>query len=191
MENAVASSMSLDSTSLTVVMVVALGSFGYWWGVRAEGITLAGILGFTAVLATDGVSRQIGVFAASGPLGIILDSPDRQAILGLIVFIMAAAAMYFAGATLGGRPSSSAQRIAGVVMGSLSGFISSIALTQIGLGFSRQHPDLGQIRIGFPSLPSLDVVGGSSFPALAPWVFLGALSIVILLAFASLVGARR
>lgn len=41
------SAMALDSTTLAILLVVALSSFGYMRGVSAEGITLAGIIGFT------------------------------------------------------------------------------------------------------------------------------------------------
>jgi len=69
--------VAFDSATLAVVLIVALSSFGYCRGVRAEGVTLAGIIGFTMVLTATEVQRQISDLVAQAPFAEVQNGKQR------------------------------------------------------------------------------------------------------------------
>lgn len=182
--------MSIDSTTVTIVLAVALGSVGYSRGVRAEGITLAGITGFTIVFTAEAISRQAQEMVSRSPVAPILGGADQQVFLSDVLFLVAVGLMYAAGASLGGKPLSSLQRITGAILGALNGFVVSFGLASLSQGFFSRHKEFGQVSLPLPKLPSPGIAG-ISFPSYSLYVLAGALSLVAFIALASLVKARR
>ena len=210
MGGSISGSFALDGTIWSLGLIILLGCLGFVRGVRAEGITLAGVIAASVVLSTDPLREKIvGIVnklprivnmllgaedtaaAMSGHKSLLLSSPDQKLVFYAIFFIAGVALFYIAGSAWGGGAISKIQRLAGLVMGALGGYVISISLTGFSQDYVSRHPDFGQTEIRLPSIITPTMPQGNALSQYMPLVFLMAFFLVAFLALASVLKARR
>ena len=199
-----------DFAFWTLLLILALAIVGFKRGVRAEGITLAGVLATAVVFTNEPLRERIvgminkmprAVDLLLGPedtalaLGVkgsrLLATADQKLIFYIVFFIAGLVLFYIAGSVLGGPASSGIERLSGGILGGLSGFVSSLAMTNFSQSYLALHPNMGQLRLDLPSFLTPSLPSTNVLAQYTPLVFLGAFFLIGALAFTSIIRTRR
>lgn len=202
--------MTLDSSSLSLLLVLFLAGVGFLRGVRAEGITLAGILAAAVVFGTDPMRQRIlgvvnkmprvidmllapegtAVAMGTGNSGLIR-SPDQKLLFYLALFLVSLGVFYVAGSVFGGRPERRLERMLGWLTGGLSGFVISLTLIVFSQDYLSRHPNLEPISFRLPTLFTPTLPRSSSLMQYAPLVFMAALFMTAFMVLTSFLRPKR
>ena len=208
MENG--NAVMFDSAFWSLILILALAIVGFKRGVRAEGITLAGALATAVVFTNDplrghivGIVNKIPrvvdmllgpedtALALGAKGGKLLATPDQQLVFYIVFFIAGLILFYIAGSVLGGMADSGIARVGGVIMGAASGFVTALAMTSFAQNYLSRHPNMGQFRLDLPSLLSPKLPATNTLAQYTPLVFLAVFFIIAVLAFTSIIRAKR
>ncbi|MBI2303661.1 MAG: hypothetical protein HYU86_02810 [Chloroflexi bacterium] len=200
------STLNLDAGFMGLLIVFALGVLGFSRGVRAEGVTLAGVLGsavvFTSEAMREGIIAAInrvppalevligreGSVAAAGA-GRLLKAPDDKLLFAVAFFLVGVILFYFAGSILGGGAVDLVHRLGGGILGALNGFVVGTTMSGFLRTYFSLHPNLPPVRLQPPAFLSPTTPESSNLLVHAPWVFVVAfLAIGILVAVSLRVG---
>jgi hypothetical protein len=123
--------------------------------------------------------------------GRLLATPDQQLVFYVVFFTVGLVLFYIAGSVLGGIAGSGIERAGGVILGTASGFVSALAMTSFAQSYLTRHPNMGQFRLELPALLSPKLPDTNTLAQFTPLVFLAVFFIIGVLAFSSIIRARR
>lgn len=196
--------LRFDQSTLVVLMVMGLGLVGFGRGVRAEGISLAGVMASTAIFTQDPMRLSLVAMINRFPrvLDLLLASDDGTSAWGLgslqplsnaddrllfyTIFYMGTVVLfYWVGFTFGGAPLMRAHRFLGGVMGAINGFLVAYATVNFGQDYIRRHPIPEPITITLPQPGSAAGISGGSLAQYLPLIFLVTLVFVVIFTLTS------
>lgn len=195
----------LDTSSLSLVVMLFLGLVGLMRGVRAEGVTLAGILAAAVVFGTEALRQRLVTFInklprvvelllapdgavvplGSSPGGGLIYGADERLVFYLGLFLLATALFYIAGSVFGGAAGSRMERLAGFVLGGISGYAVALTLMNFGQEYLSRHPEVAALSIKMPALFAPTLPTTNLLLGYAPLVFLGGLFLMVALLIAA------
>ncbi len=185
----------LSSAVWGLLLVALLGSVGLMRGFRAEAITLVGIV--IAALATS-LARELFVglinqgleaVTSAARMRLAADTPDESLLVTVAIFLSAVLLFYGVASSWRGKKVSPMQRLAGMVVGGLNGFVIALTLTTFAQDYLSRHPSLGPFSRNLPPLlTSGEGLPLSHFTPLATAVALVTLGVM---ALATAVRSRR
>lgn len=195
----------LDLGLLSWALAFGLALLGWMRGARAEGITLAGVMASGVVLANDSMRGRLTSLANKLPrlLELMLApegsavslstdraplrGPDERLLFSVVAFLLAVAVFYYGGVVLGGGALGRIDRIAGLIMGGITGLVINVTLLQFAQDFLTRHPSLPEMRMDLPAavMPSLPPTG--VILQYSPLIFVAALGAMACLVVFSLV----
>ncbi|MDP2661028.1 MAG: hypothetical protein Q8R28_09905 [Dehalococcoidia bacterium] len=191
--------LQVDQSTLVVLMVIALGLVGFWRGVRAEGITLAGVMAATAIFTQDPMRLRLVSMINRFPrvLDMLLTSEDGTSAWSIgqlqplgaaddrlmfyaVFYLAVVAVFYWVGFVYGGVPLMRSHRFLGGILGAINGFLASYATVIFGQDYLRRHPSPEPITITLPGPGLSPGISGGSLAQYLPLVFLAALFFIII-----------
>ena len=202
----------IDATTVSFLLMTLAGALGLARGVRAEGITLAGLLATAAMITSEATAARLASLANNvvAKAARILDlffgsddaipSPgelrfiatdDQRLIFSFILFVLLAAIFYLVGSALGGNPVAAGQRLVGGILGVVSGLVVSLTFINLNQSWVGRHGDLGEIAINIPLVISPRPPEANPFAPYLPLVLLSALIIIVALALIFLARSRK
>jgi hypothetical protein len=197
---------------VTVAVILGLAALGFFRGVKAEGLSLAGLLGAATVLNHDGMDERLigfvnkiptvlevllapdgSVSAAplEAPAGAPIDTPDDRLVFALILFLVGAAVSYGAGSVFGGPPSLVMERLSGVVLGGANGFAMATALLNFSSQYSALHPDAQPFAIEVPATIAPTLPESNFLLPYVPLVFITSVALMSVMAFSAFMRGRQ
>lgn len=195
----------LDLGLLSWALLLGLAFLGWMRGARAEGITLAGVMASGVVLANDSMRTRLTSLAnklprlfelmvapEGGAVSLAADraplrGPDERLLFSAVGFILAVAVFYYGGMVLGGGGLGRIDRIAGMIMGGVTGLVINVTLLQFAQDFLSRHPTLPELRMDLPSVLTPSLPPTAAILQYSPLVFLAALGAMACLVVFSLV----
>lgn len=182
----------MNLTMLALGLIGGLAVLGLLRGVRAEGLTLAGILAASMVFANQAGRAAIGDFLnrvpesvqtlvapQAGPAPVILQGPDHQLMMGLVFFLAAVAFFYWVGFRFGGWSGGGLERLLGGVLGGLTGFVIASTLFGFSQDYLSRNANVQPLSVAGITAPALPAT--NTLASYAPAAFAAAIGIVALL----------
>lgn len=197
----------LDIGALSVLLILFLAGIGVARGMKAEGITLAGVVAAATFFSNDALREQTVAQVNKLPrilailLGLeggiasgaqqFLSQPDHKLFFCGAFFLTVVVVFYLAGSSLGDGGGSRMERLAGGVLGGLGGFVISLTLANFGQNYLSRHPGSDALRLELPVLLSPQIPASSPLISYAPMVLLAASFFVAGLALAAITRSRQ
>ncbi|MBI4300837.1 MAG: hypothetical protein HY677_06845 [Chloroflexi bacterium] len=192
----------MDAALWGLIAMLLLGALGFLRGGRAEGISLAGVIGTATVLTQSGLRDRVVSLVNKGPkLVDVLLRPDESSAAGAAsqarqllatadqkllfyvgFFVLGVIVFYLAGSAMGGSAIGMVQRLAGGIMGAISGYVIGLSLTNFSQDYLSRHPASGQMKLQLPSVFSPELPHTNSLSQYAPLIFVMGLFVIALLA---------
>lgn len=207
MPNIFSGPVVLDLSGLSLLLMLFLAGIGVARGIKAEGITLAGIMAAAILFSNDALRERLVALVNKFPriLAILLDSeggaatgsqrllsqPDQKLFFYVVFFLAAVAVFYLAGSFLGGRAASRTERLAGAILGGLNGFVLSLASINFGQDYLSRHPEPDAFRLELPLLLSPQLPASNPLTPYAPLVFLATFFFIAGLTLVAITRSRR
>jgi hypothetical protein len=200
----------LDQSSLVLITVMLMSLVGFWRGVRAEGLTLAGILAATVIFTTESMRLKLVTIINRLPrvvellvapednpsawgLGTLhlIGKPDDRLVFYALSYLITVGVFYWAGSVFGGLPLTRAHRLLGAIMGGINGFLLSFAMVSFGQDYLSRHPSPEPVTITLPGLGMPQGLSSSALGQYVPLVFLLTFFLIIILTLTSMGRAKN
>lgn len=195
----------LDAGSLGLLLILVTAGFGLMRGVKAEGITLAGVLGSAAVLGNEALRERLLLIVDRLPrivrLLISADEPppaaplfadaDQRLFFYIALFLAAVVLFYLAGSTLGGRAVSRVEALSGALLGAFGGYAIALTLINFAHDYIARHPNPAPMRLELPLTLAPQAATTNPLAPYAPLVFIAGFCFVAGLAVIAIAKARQ
>ncbi len=202
----------IDATTVSFLLMALAGALGLARGARAEAITLIGLLSTATIVTNEGMasrlvglvnsalskaSRILDMLFGSGEAAVsptewrLIATDDQRLLFCLVFFILFGVLFYLAGSALGGNPAATGQRLAGGIVGVISGLAISLTFISFNQNYISRHSDLGELTVNIPLVFSPRPPEANPFAPYMPLVLLSAIVIIVGLAFITLARSRK